>query len=215
MTSTSKQEVLAALFASVRVIPVLTIERLHDAVPLAKALVAGGGRVLEVTLRTPVAIEAAKAIMAEVPDAIVGIGTILNTADLERAAALGVKFGISPGATPDLLEAAAASALPFAPGIATASELMQALARGFGLVKFFPAEQAGGIKALRALAGPFPDARFCPTGGISEANAATWLSERNVVAVGGSWLCPAADVRSGNWEGITAICDRTMKSLTP
>jgi 2-dehydro-3-deoxyphosphogluconate aldolase/(4S)-4-hydroxy-2-oxoglutarate aldolase len=215
MTSTSKQEVLVALFASARVIPVLTIERLHDAVPLAKALVAGGVRVLEVTLRTPVAIEAAKAILAEVPEAIVGIGTILNGRDLDRAEALGVKFGISPGATPDLLNAAAASALPFAPGIATASELMQALAHGFGLVKFFPAEQSGGIKALRALAGPFPDARFCPTGGIGEANAATWLSERNVVAVGGSWLCPAADVRSGNWEGITAICDRTMKSLNP
>ncbi|SHJ41238.1 2-keto-3-deoxy-phosphogluconate aldolase [Bradyrhizobium lablabi] len=215
MTATSKQEKLAALFASARVIPVLTIERLHDAVPLAKALVAGGVRVLEVTLRTPVAIEAARAIMAEVPDAIVGIGTILNAADLDRAEALGVQFGISPGATPDLLKAAAASTLPYAPGIATASELMQALAHGFGLVKFFPAEQAGGIKALRALAGPFPDARFCPTGGISEANAGTWLSERNVVAVGGSWLCPPADVRSGNWEGITGICDRTMKSLNP
>jgi 2-dehydro-3-deoxyphosphogluconate aldolase/(4S)-4-hydroxy-2-oxoglutarate aldolase len=209
------QEKLATLFKSARVIPVLTIERLEDAVPLAKALVAGGVRVLEVTLRTPVAIEAARAIMAEVPDAIVGIGTILNAADLDRAEALGVKFGISPGATPDLLNAAAASALPFAPGIATASELMQALAHGFGLVKFFPAEQSGGIKALRALAGPFPDGRFCPTGGIGEANAATWLSERNVVAVGGSWLCPASDVSSGNWEGITAICDRTMKSLTP
>ena len=197
------------------VIPVLTIERLEDAVPLARALVAGGVRVLEVTLRTPVAIEAAKAIMAEVPDAIVGIGTILNADDLARAEALGAKFGISPGATPELLKAAAASGLPFAPGIATASELMQALAHGFDLVKFFPAEQSGGIKALRALAGPFPDARFCPTGGIGEANAAAWLGEPNVVAVGGSWLCPAADIRSGNWAGITAICDRTMKSLKP
>ena len=212
---TVKQEKLAALFKSARVIPVLTIERLDDAVPLAKALVAGGVRVLEVTLRTPVAIEAAKAIMAEVPDAIVGIGTILNARDLARAEALGVKFGISPGATPDLLKAAAVSALPFAPGIATASELMEALAYGFSLVKFFPAEQSGGIKALRALAGPFPDARFCPTGGIGQANAAEWLREPNVVAVGGSWLCPAADIRSGNWTGITAICDRTMKSLKP
>jgi len=156
---------------------------------------------------------AAKAIMADVPEAIVGIGTILNADDLARAEALGVTFGISPGATPDLLKAAAASSLPFAPGIATASELMQALAHGFDLVKFFPAEPSGGIKALRALAGPFPDARFCPTGGIGEANAAAWLSEPNVVAVGGSWLCPAADIRSGNWAGITAICDRTMKSL--
>jgi 2-dehydro-3-deoxyphosphogluconate aldolase/(4S)-4-hydroxy-2-oxoglutarate aldolase len=215
MTATSKQETLAALFKAARVIPVLTIERLEDAVPLARALIAGGVRVLEVTLRTPVAIPAAKAILANVPEAIVGIGTILNAEDLTRAQALGVQFGISPGATPDLLEAAELSGLPFAPGIATASELMQALTHGFELVKFFPAEQSGGIKALRALAGPFPDARFCPTGGINEANAAEWLAEPNVVAVGGSWLCPAADVRSGNWAGITAICERTMKSLKP
>ena len=212
---TAKREKLAAMFRQATVIPVLTIERVEDAVPLAKALVAGGVKVLEVTLRTPVAIEAAKAIMAEVPDAIVGIGTILNANDLARAEALGVAFGISPGITPDLLKAAAASRLPFAPGIATASELMQALAHGFDLVKFFPAEQSGGIKALRALAGPFPDVLICPTGGIGEANAASWLSERNVVAVGGSWLCPAAEIRSGNWAGITAICERSMKSLKP
>ena len=212
---TAKQEKLAALFKVAQVIPVLTIERLEDAVPLARALVAGGVRVLEVTLRTPVAIPAAKAIMAGVPEAIVGIGTILNEGDLARAEGLGVKFGISPGATPELLKAAAASGLPFAPGIATASELMQALAYGFNLVKFFPAEQSGGISALRALAGPFPDARFCPTGGIGEANARGWLSEPNVVAVGGSWLCPAAEIRSGNWAGITAICQRTMKLLKP
>jgi len=212
---TASREELAELFKTARVIPVLTIERLEDAVPLAGALVAGGVRVLEVTLRTPVAIPAAKAIMAGVPEAIVGIGTILNAGDLARAEALGAKFGISPGATPELLGAAAASRLPFAPGIATASELMQALAHGFNLVKFFPAEQSGGISALRALAGPFPDARFCPTGGIGEANAKAWLSEPNVVAVGGSWLCPATEIRSGNWAGITAICQRTMKLLKP
>jgi 2-dehydro-3-deoxyphosphogluconate aldolase/(4S)-4-hydroxy-2-oxoglutarate aldolase len=215
MTATPKQEELAALFEQATIIPVLTIERLEDAVPLAKALVAGGVRTLEITLRTPVAIESAKAIMAHVPEAVVGIGTILNADDLARAEGIGARFGISPGATPDLLKAAAASALPFAPGIATASELMLALAHGFNLVKFFPAEQSGGIKALRALAGPFPEVRFCPTGGIGEANAASWLAEPNVVAVGGSWLCPAADVRSGNWAGITAICNRTMKLLKP
>ena len=215
MTATPKQEELAALFEQATIIPVLTIERLEDAVPLAKALVAGGVHVLEVTLRTPVAIESAKAIMAHVPEAVVGIGTILNADDLARAEGIGARFGISPGATPDLLKAAAASALPFAPGIATASELMLGLSRGFNLVKFFPAEQSGGIKALRALAGPFPDVRFCPTGGIGEANAASWLAEPNVVAVGGSWLCPAADIRSGNWAGITAICNRTMKLLKP
>ena len=205
----------ATLLNAARVIPVLTIERREVAVPLARALVAGGVTMLEVTLRTPVAIEAAKAILAEVPEAIVGIGTILNPNDLARAQALGAKFGISPGVTPDLLKAAAASGLPFAPGIATSSELMQALAHGFDLVKFFPAEQSGGIKALRALAGPFPDMRFCPTGGIGEANAASWLAEPNVVAVGGSWLCPASDIRSGNWNGITAICNRAMKLLKP
>jgi 2-dehydro-3-deoxyphosphogluconate aldolase/(4S)-4-hydroxy-2-oxoglutarate aldolase len=215
MTATPKQEKLDALFAQATIIPVLTIERLEDAVPLARALVAGGVRTLEVTLRTAVAIESAKAIMAHVPEAVVGIGTILNADDLARVEAIGARFGISPGATPDLLKAAAASALPFAPGIATASELMLALAHGFNLVKFFPAEPSGGIKALRALAGPFPDARFCPTGGIGEANAAAWLAESNVVAVGGSWLCPAADIRSGNWSGITAICNRTMKLLKP
>jgi 2-dehydro-3-deoxyphosphogluconate aldolase / (4S)-4-hydroxy-2-oxoglutarate aldolase len=211
----AKQEKLAALFKQATVIPVLTIERVEDAVPLARALVAGGVRVLEVTLRTPVAIEAARAIMSHAPDAIVGIGTILNADDLARAEDIGAQFGISPGATPELLKAAAECGLPFAPGIATASELMQALAHSFGLVKFFPAEQSGGIKALRALAGPFPDARFCPTGGIGEANAAAWLAEPNVVAVGGSWLCPAADIRSGNWSGITAMCERAMKSLKP
>jgi 2-dehydro-3-deoxyphosphogluconate aldolase/(4S)-4-hydroxy-2-oxoglutarate aldolase len=208
-----REQKLAALFQSARVIPVLTIDRVEDAVPLARALVAGGVRVLEVTLRTPVAAEAAKAIMAEVPEAIVGIGTILNPDDLARAEELGAQFGISPGATPDLLKAAAASTLPFAPGIATASELMLALSHGFALAKFFSAEQSGGIKALRALAGPFPQVRFCPTGGIGEANVGTWLAEPNVIAVGGSWLCPASEIRAGNWNGITAICQRTMKML--
>lgn len=213
MTTTSKQDRIAELIRQATVIPVLTIERLEDAVPLARALVAGGVRTLEVTLRTAVAVDAAKAIISEVPDAVVGIGTILNADDLARAEALGARFGISPGATPELLKAVAASRLPFAPGIATASELMQALAHGFDVVKFFPAEQAGGIKALRALAGPFPHVRVCPTGGIGEANAATWLAEPNVLAVGGSWLCPAADIRAGNWAGITAMCAKAMKTL--
>jgi 2-dehydro-3-deoxyphosphogluconate aldolase/(4S)-4-hydroxy-2-oxoglutarate aldolase len=213
MSMMSKAEELAGLLGSARVIPVLTIERVADAVPLARALVAGGVRVLEMTLRTAAGIDAARAIIAEVPDAIVGIGTVLNARDLARSASVGARFAVSPGATPELLDAAAASELPFMPGIATASELMQALARGFDLVKFFPAEQSGGMPALRALAGPFPQARFCPTGGISESNAATWLAEPNVLVVGGSWLCPVADIRSGNWAGITAICERTMKGL--
>ena len=215
MSALPKQERLAALFRQAVVIPVLTIEKVEHAVPLAKALVAGGVRTLEVTLRTDAALDAAKAIIAEVPEAIVGIGTILNPDDLARAMDLGAKFGISPGTTPELVKAAAVSTFLFAPGVATASELMQALAHGFDVVKFFPAEQAGGIKALRALGGPFPNVRFCPTGGVGEANAASWLAEPNVLCVGGSWLCPAADIRSGNWAGITAMCDSAMKSLKP
>ena len=157
--------------------------------------------------------EAAKAIIAAVPEAIVGIGTVVTPDDLAKAKSLGARFAISPGATPELLAAAKAADLPFMPGVATASELMQAQAYGFNLVKFFPAEQSGGIAALRALAGPFPQTRFCPTGGIGEANAKAWLAEPNVLAVGGSWLCPAKDIRSGNWAGITAMCIRTIKNL--
>ena len=213
MSAPAKHDTLAAMFGDAMVIPVLTIERAEDAVPLARALVAGGVRTLEVTLRTPAAVEAAKAMIAEVPGAIVGIGTILSARDLARAEELGAKFGISPGATPELLKAAAASSLPFAPGIATASELMQALEHGFAFAKFFPAEQAGGIKGLRALAGPFPAVRFCPTGGVGEGNAAAWLAEPNVLAVGGSWLCPAAEIKARNWGGITAICRRTLAAL--
>jgi 2-dehydro-3-deoxyphosphogluconate aldolase/(4S)-4-hydroxy-2-oxoglutarate aldolase len=208
----SKQQKIASLLTSARVVPVVTINRLEDAVPLARALVTGGVRMMEVTLRTPVAVEAAKAMIANVPDAVVGIGTILTADDLARAREVGAKFGISPGATPELLKAAAASNLPFAPGVATASELMQALAHGFDVVKFFPAEQAGGIKGLRALAGPFPHVKFCPTGGIGETNAPQWLAEPNVIAVGGSWLCQSVDIKSGNWAGITAMCERTVRS---
>jgi 2-dehydro-3-deoxyphosphogluconate aldolase/(4S)-4-hydroxy-2-oxoglutarate aldolase len=204
---------LVELLSAARVIPVLTIARVEDAVPLAQALVAGGVTTLEITLRTAAAIEAAKAIIAGVPDAIVGIGTVLTPDDLERTRALGARFAVSPGATPELLDAARASGFPLLPGIATASELMQAQARGFHLAKLFPAEQVGGIGLLRALAGPFPNARFCPTGGIGEANAPTWLAEPNVVAVGGSWLCPAKEVAAGDWASIAAICRRTMNSL--
>lgn len=210
-TSAARQESLARLFSAAKVVPVITIDRIEDAVPLARSLVAGGIRVLEITLRTSVALEAAKAIIAEVPDAIVGLGTVLDGADLARAASIDAKFALSPGATPELLQAASRSHIPFVPGIATASELMAALAHGFEIVKFFPAQQAGGISALRALGGPFPHARFCPTGGISVTNAAEWLSERNVVAVGGSWLCPAADIRAGNWDSITARARQAME----
>jgi 2-dehydro-3-deoxyphosphogluconate aldolase/(4S)-4-hydroxy-2-oxoglutarate aldolase len=209
----AKQAALAAILNPARIVPVLTIERAEDGVPLARALVAGGVKVLEVTFRTDAAAEAAKAIVAEVPEAIVGMGTVLNGDDLRRAQALGARFAVSPGATPELLDAAAAGDLPLLPGVATASEVMQAQARGFNLLKFFPAEQAGGIAMLRALAGPFPAMRFCPTGGVGAANVAAWLAEPNVVAAGGSWLCPASDIKAGNWEVITGRCIDMMKKL--
>ncbi len=159
-----RQDHLRKLLKAAFVVPVLTIERVADAVPLARALVAGGIRTLEITLRTDAAVEAAKAVIAEVPEAIVGIGTVLTPADFQKAYAIGARFTVSPGATRELLDIAASSDLPFLPGVATASELMQARERGFNTLKFFPAEQAGGIAMLRAWAGPFPDVRILPDG---------------------------------------------------
>ncbi len=202
-TRSSTGQRLDELLLISKVIPVITIERVEHAVPLALALVAGGIRLLEITLRTDAGLDGAAAIIAEVPEAVVGIGTVLTPADLARSVAIGARFALSPGATPELLNAAAQGGIPFLPGVATASELMQALARGFDTVKFFPAVPAGGIPALRALAGPFPTARFCPTGGIGEDNAAEWLALSNVVAVGGSWLTPVAEVRAGRWDAIS------------
>jgi len=214
MTATpSRQDQLSALLAVGRVIPVITLDRLADAVPLARALVEGGVRLLEITLRTQAGLAGAQAIIREVPDAIVGIGTVLTPDDMRRAVDIGARFALSPGATPGLLDAAAASPIPFLPGIATASEMMEAMARGFGTAKFFPATAAGGLAALRALAGPFPQARFCPTGGITEDNAAEWLAQPNVVAVGGSWLTPAAEIAAGRWDAIRERAQRTRARL--
>ena len=201
------------LMRRAKLVPVLTVARAEHAVPLARALVAGGVWMLEVTLRTPAGADAARAIRDAVPDATVGLGTVLTRRDLELARELDLPFAFSPGATPELLDAAADLGVPFVPGVQTASELMAALARGFGAVKFFPAEPAGGIPALKALAGPFPGARFCPTGGIAEDAAARWLALPNVVAVGGSWLAPAAEVERGAWDAITARARRAMQRL--
>jgi 2-dehydro-3-deoxyphosphogluconate aldolase/(4S)-4-hydroxy-2-oxoglutarate aldolase len=193
---------LLELFALAPVVPVITIEEAKAAVPLARALVAGGLRVIEITLRTAQAVEAARAIITEVPEALVGIGTVLTARDLEQAAALRAAFAISPGQSGELLDAAAAGDLPFAPGIQTPSDLIACVTRGFDLVKFFPAVPAGGLPALSALAGPFPQVRYCPTGGISEANVAQWLAHPKVVAVGGSWVAPSSDIKAGNWQAI-------------
>lgn len=193
------------------VIPVITIEREDDGVPLARALVAGGLRALEITLRTLAAPAAARTIGEAVPEAIVGVGTVLTPQDLETSRRLGARFAVSPGATPELLDAAASGDLPFIPGVQTASELMSALARGFEVVKFFPAVPAGGTAALKALAGPFPQVRFCPTGGIGEESFLDWLRLPNVASVGGSWLAPAADIRAGDWAAITARARRAVE----
>jgi 2-dehydro-3-deoxyphosphogluconate aldolase/(4S)-4-hydroxy-2-oxoglutarate aldolase len=201
------------LLRAAPVIPVVTIERVEDGVPLARALVAGGLRTLEITLRTPAAPLAAEAIGEAVPEAIVGIGTVLTAQDMETARGLGAHFAVSPGATPELLDAAARGDLPFVPGVQTASEMMAALARGFEVVKFFPAVPAGGIAALKTLAGPFPQVRFCPTGGVGEENFLDWLKLPNVPAVGGSWLAPTVDIRAGNWAAITERTRRALKML--
>jgi 2-dehydro-3-deoxyphosphogluconate aldolase / (4S)-4-hydroxy-2-oxoglutarate aldolase len=168
---------------------------------------------LEVTLRTPAGAGAAKRIREAVPDAIVGLGTVLSRRDLALAQELGLAFAVSPGATPALLDAAVESGVPFVPGVQTPSELMAALEQGFDTVKFFPAEPAGGIAALKAMAGPFPDARFCPTGGIAEDRVSDWLAQPNVLAVGGSWLAPASEVERGEWAAITGRARRAMERL--
>ncbi len=202
MSTLDKRAKLDAVLALAPVIPVITIDDAAHAVPLARALVSGGLRVIEITLRTQAGLDAARAIIDEVPDAVVGIGTVLTPADYERAARLGAAFAISPGLSIGLLDAANAGELPFAPGVQTASDLIACVTRGYELVKFFPAVPAGGLAALDALAGPFPSVRFCPTGGINAGNAAQWLAHKKVVAIGGSWVAPAADIKAGAWAAI-------------
>lgn len=184
------------------VIPVLVIDDGAQAVPLARALLDGGLRVLEVTLRTPAALAAIRAIADQVPDAIVGAGTLLDARDIAAARDAGARFGISPGATAELLHAGRIDDWPFLPGVMTASEIMTARAAGYDALKFFPAEPAGGCAALKAYAGPFPDLRFCPTGGIDEAAAPAYLSLPNVDCVGGSWIAPPALLAQGKWDEI-------------
>jgi 2-dehydro-3-deoxyphosphogluconate aldolase/(4S)-4-hydroxy-2-oxoglutarate aldolase len=212
-TADIRRNRLEEVLRAAPVIPVVTIEHARNAVPLARALSAGGVKAIEITLRTPAAAAAAVAINRDVPEALVGIGTVLTPHDLTTARTLRACFALSPGATPVVLDAAAHGKLPFIPGVLTASELMVALAHGFDVVKFFPAVQAGGIATLRALAGPFPQVRFCPTGGIGEHNFLDWLAEPNVASVGGSWLAPASEIRAGDWAAITARAARVMEKL--
>jgi 2-dehydro-3-deoxyphosphogluconate aldolase/(4S)-4-hydroxy-2-oxoglutarate aldolase len=206
----SKASPLTPILSQAPVIPVIQIEDAADAVPLARALVAGGVRVLEVTLRTQAALEAIRRIRAEVPDAIIGAGTVLMPAQLDAVATLGAAFAVSPGATPTLLDAAAGSPVPLLPGTATASEVMTVLERGYTDMKLFPAEAVGGAALLSSLASPLPTARFCPTGGIDPAKAKRYLALPNVVCVGGSWLAPHDAIRQGDWNRITELARATL-----
>lgn len=187
------------------VVPVIVIDDLADALPMAKALLAGGVDVLEVTLRTPAALDAIKLLSDELPDALVGAGTVTNPEQLEQVRAAGAKFAISPGITDALLQAGQVSDIPLIPGISTVSELMHAIDFGYSHLKFFPAEAAGGVAMLKAISGPFPQIRFCPTGGISLHNYRDYLALPNVLCVGGSWLVPKDAVQEGNWQKITQI----------
>lgn len=195
------------------VIPVIVLHEVQHAVPMARALVAGGIRMLEVTLRTPQALACMEAIAREVPEAVVGAGTVRSSADAQAAANAGARFAVSPGYTSALGDACKALGLPLLPGVATGSEIMMAQADGLQALKFFPALQAGGLAMLKAWQGPFGDVQFCPTGGIQPGNAAGFLALDNVACVGGSWLVPADALAQGDWERITALA-REAAQLT-
>lgn len=185
------------------VMPVMVINNLEQAVPLARALVEGGLKVLEITLRTPVALDAIRHIKAEVSGAIVGAGTIINTQTLDAAIEAGAEFIVSPGVTPSLIDAGLASGVPLLPGVVTPSEVMRLLEKGITAMKFFPAEAAGGIPMLKSIGGPLPQVTFCPTGGVNPKNAPQYLALSNVACVGGSWMAPAELVDAGDWAEIT------------
>lgn len=197
----SAQEV----FATSPVVPVLVIKKLEHALPLAKALIAGGINILEVTLRTPVALDAIALIAKELPEAMIGAGTVTNAEQLQQVTDAGAKFAISPGMTADLLAAGQSGPIALIPGISSTSDLMKARDAGYTYLKFFPAEAVGGVKAIKSISGPFPDMVFCPTGGISLSNYNEYLALSNIHCVGGSWLAPDDMMEAGDWEGITQL----------
>ena len=196
---------IRSILALAPVVPVLTIEHIDHAVPLARALCAGGLRVLEVTLRTPAALPAIEAMRKAVPDAVVGVGTLARPGDFVTAGNAGAQFGVSPGLTAEMAAAARAASFPMLPGIMTPTELLAGLGWGYDTFKLFPAQQAGGIGMLKALGAPFPEVVFCPTGGISRATAPDFLALPNVACVGGSWVAPTDKIRAGDWAAIEAL----------
>jgi 2-dehydro-3-deoxyphosphogluconate aldolase / (4S)-4-hydroxy-2-oxoglutarate aldolase len=205
----------AAIEQFLRLSPVMPVVTLNDASvasDLARALVRGGIRVIEVTLRTPVALRAIEVIAREVPEITVGAGTVLSVADLKASASAGAAFAISPGASVALLDAGTTGPIPYLPAVATASELMEGLDRGYRCFKFFPAGAAGGIAMLNSLGGPFPEARFCPTGGITQASVKSYLELPNVLCAGGSWLTPADVVSKKDWSAIESLAAKAAAS---
>jgi 2-dehydro-3-deoxyphosphogluconate aldolase/(4S)-4-hydroxy-2-oxoglutarate aldolase len=204
MTPTEQSRLAAEICRLACVVPVLVIDDLAHARPLAEALVKGGLPALEVTLRTPCALDAIRA-MAEVPGGVVGAGTLLTPADVKAAKAAGARFGVSPGATQRLLDACAEYELPLLPGAASASEVMALLEKGYTVQKFFPAEQAGGAAFLKSIGSPIPQVSFCPTGGISLKNAPDYLGLKNILCVGGSWVAPKDAMARGDWAAITTL----------
>lgn len=205
MSIEQKQKLIESTLRLAPVVPVVIIEDARAAVPMARALVAGGIPAIEVTLRTPAALDAIRAIAEEVEGAVVGVGTVLSAKDLRAAHKAGARFAVSPGVSPGLLDAADDSELPLLPGVATATEAMTLLERGYHYLKLFPATAVGGHKLLGAWSSPLPQIRFCPTGGISLSTAPDFLSLPNVVCVGGSWLTPADKLHSGDWAGIELL----------
>ena len=196
---------LETILRAAPVMPVIALDRLDQALPLAGALLEGGIPTLEITLRTPVALEAIREIRRAFPQAHVGAGTVTTPEALRQVADAGAAFAVSPGLTRPLLEAAAGSDLPLLPGVMTPTEVMAAVDAGFRFLKLFPAEPAGGIPMLKALAGPFKELRFCPTGGIGAASAAAYLAQPNVICVGGSWLAPKSLLDAGDWAAVTRL----------
>ncbi|SPJ30249.1 bifunctional 4-hydroxy-2-oxoglutarate aldolase/2-dehydro-3-deoxy-phosphogluconate aldolase [Falsiruegeria mediterranea] len=201
---TSKSIRTREICALAPIVPVLVVDDAKQAAPLAEALVAGGLPALEVTLRTPAALDAIRE-MARVPGGVVGAGTLITPADVRAAKAAGAQFGVSPGATDALIAACEAEGLPLLPGAATASEAMCLLEKGYDMLKFFPAEASGGAPALKAIGAPLPQVSFCPTGGVSPDNARDYLGLSNVVCAGGSWVAPKAMVQAGDWSGIERL----------
>ncbi|MBD2797359.1 bifunctional 4-hydroxy-2-oxoglutarate aldolase/2-dehydro-3-deoxy-phosphogluconate aldolase [Xenorhabdus sp. 18] len=196
------------------VVPVIVINEIEHAVPLAKALVAGGIRVLEVTLRTECALEAIRLIAKDVSEAIIGAGTVINPEQLAAVTEVGAQFAMSPGLTNELLKAAASGSIPLIPGISTTSELMSGMSYGLNCFKFFPAEANGGVKALKAIAGPFPQVHFCPTGGISPENYRDYLALNSVLCVGGSWLVPNDALKKADYAQITELARIAISATT-